>query len=321
MEKETIGRIGIYGDIHLSSRNYGAHRNYPEECMEYFRKITSITEEQHLTHLIGLGDLTFGKFHTLEFRRSVKNELARQYKLVNGNRYELKGNHDISSSMTERDYYVDEGIIIPSQSLTIGSLNISMVDYGKSDTTQMNIVDDMQYTNVILAHDFYKFSNSNVANFGAAIILDNMENWFGADILICGHVHKIMEFDGAIAKDDMVHELKVIYPGCMTRPSFREGYNDEVGQMVMITVYSDGSISLDKLDIPLWSIGESFNVEAKQEEKQKKQEKINRVDISDIVKQLDAHDRSIGNPEDIIQSLEGVDERYKAKAIQLLKEQ
>lgn len=315
----VIARIGIYGDIHLSSKDYGAHRNYPKECIEYFQNITKFTAEQQLTHLIGLGDLTFGKFHTLEFRRLVKNELQKQYDLVNGNRYELKGNHDISSSMTERDFYVDEGLIKESCNLRVGNVTISMVDYGCSGKTQVDIIDDAVHTNVILAHDFYKFADSRLANFGKAIILDNMANWFGADLLICGHVHKIMEFDGAIANDSMVHELKVIYPGCMSRPAYREGYVDEQGQIIVLTIYGDGGMDLDKHSVKLWNIEDSFNLEVKQQEKKKKQEKENRVDISDVVKQLDMHDRSIGNPEDIIESLEGVEDKYKNKAIALLK--
>ena len=44
----------------------------------------------------------------------------------------------------------------------------------------------------------------------------------------------------------------------------------------------------------------------------------NRVDITDIVKQLDAHDRNVGNPEDIINAMIGIDDKYKNKAISLL---
>ena len=41
----------------------------------------------------------------------------------------------------------------------------------------------------------YKFSSVGLSNFGKAIELDHLENWFGTDLLICGHVHKIMDFD------------------------------------------------------------------------------------------------------------------------------
>ena len=53
--------------------------------------------------------------------------------------------------------------------------------------------------------------------------------------------------------------------------------------------------------------------------KAKKVEKAERVDISDVVKQLDSHDRNVGNPEDIIRGMKDVDDKYKNKAIDLLK--
>lgn len=317
IDKPIVGKIGIVGDIHLSSKNYGAHRNYPVECMEYFRKITELTDEHKLTHLIGTGDLTYGRFHTLEFRQQVEQELNKQYSLVKGNRYELKGNHDISSSMTERDFYVHSGLIKPSANISIGNVNITMVDYGLTNSTEVNETDTG--VNVIIAHDFYKFSYSKIANFGKAIELDTLEKWIGADILICGHVHKIMEFEGYVTKGDTVHKLQVYYPGCMTRPSYREGYLDEQGQFIIITVYADGEVDINKLDVPLWKVEDSFNLEVKAVEKQKKVQKAERVDISDVVKQLDTHDRSIGNPEDIIEGLDDIEPKYKNKAIELLK--
>ena len=54
-------------------------------------------------------------------------------------------------------------------------------------------------------------------------------------------------------------------------------------------------------------------------EKEKKEEKRNRVDISDIVNRLNTHDGVVGNPEDIIMSMTGVADKYKLKAIELLK--
>ena len=87
---EELARILIYGDIHLSSRNYGGHRDYPNESLSYFKDITRYTEELKATHLIGLGDFTFNRFNTLEYREKVERELNKQFELVSGNRYELK---------------------------------------------------------------------------------------------------------------------------------------------------------------------------------------------------------------------------------------
>ena len=57
----------------------------------------------------------------------------------------------------------------------------------------------------------------------------------------------------------------------------------------------------------------------KEEDKERKIEKSNRVDISDVVRQLDSHNRNVGNPEDIIAGMTDIPEKYKEKAIELLK--
>ena len=317
----VIARVGVYGDIHLNSKNYGAHRDYPKESLEYFSKITEVTRNKQLTHLVGLGDFSFGRFHSLEYRLAIERNLEEQYRLTNGNRFEIKGNHDEAGyGFTERDYYVEKGYLRPSTNLTLGNVNISMVDYGEHETADVIINNDDNHFNIILAHDFFKFSNSQVANYGKAIELDTFTKWFGVDYIALGHVHKIMKFKGHIFNNDLAREVVVDYLGCMTRPAYREGHMDEVGQVLIFTVYDDGKLDVDTEIIPLWSLDKAFNLEAKEKQKIKKEEKSQRIDISDIVKQLDAHDRNIGNPEDMIASMIDVDERYKNKAIALLKD-
>ena len=318
---ESIARIGIYGDLHLSSKNYGAHRNYPKETLEVLSKITEIAEKRQLTHLIGLGDFSFGRFHSLEYRLAVEEQLEKQFKLVNGNRYEIFGNHDEAGyGKTERDFYISKGLLKPSTNLTLGCVNITMVDYGKTYETPINIIDKQECINVILAHDYFKFKNTKLPNFGTATILDNLTQWYGTDVLVCGHIHKVMDFDGYIVKDDMAKECHVEYLGCMSRPAYQEGLMDDKGVVLVIEIFDDNTANITKEIVELWSLEESFNLEQKEIAKAKKDEKDNRVDISDVVKQLDAHDRNVGNPEDMIKSLSDVDERYKNKAIALLKD-
>lgn len=325
MEKQVVARLGVYGDIHLNSKNYGAHMNYPKESLEYLKEITRVTREKELSHLVGLGDFSFGRFNTLEYRAAVDNELYEQFRLVDGNRYEIKGNHDTAGyGATERDYYISRGLLRESDNIQAGNMNIYMINYGV-DVKDFPVIEEKEgKVNIALAHDFYKFSDTRVANFGKAIELDYVNKWFGLDILICGHVHKIMEFSGYIfetdkEKDNRAKKVHVYYPGCMTRPAYREGFIDEYGQMVVITSYSDGSVDIDLEKINLWPIEKSFNIEQKENEKLSIEIKNNRVDISDVVRQLDMHDRNVGNPEDIIAAMTGIDEKYKNKAIELLK--
>lgn len=329
--KNLVASIIIYSDIHLCSKAYGAHKNYPEESLEYFRAITRVAEERNASHIMGLGDFTFGRFHTLEYRRAVEDELEKQYRICNGNRYELKGNHDQATyGMTEYEYYIEKGLIKPSTKLKIGNLNISMVDYidikkdnfFETEKTDVLIGNSDTDINVIIGHNFLKFKDTLIANYGKAIELDNLHKWHGADYIICGHVHKHHIFDGSILNKDgtKAHKATVHYLGCMTRPAYREGLMDEKGYILNLRLFDDGSMQYDVVEIPLWDIADSFNLEVKQKEKKIKEEKQSRIDISDIVKQLNSHERNVGNPEDIISAMVGVDEKYKEKAIKLLKE-
>lgn len=316
----VIARIGICGDMHLSSKNYGAHRDYPSESIEYFQKITKVAEDRQLTHLIGTGDFTFGRFHSLEYRMAIENELQRQYEITGGNRYELRGNHDEAGyGLTERDYYVTKGLIKPSCNMTIGNLNITMVDYNNEENVIPNIVDSESDINLVIAHDYFKFEDTRLPNFGKAKDLDNYTRWFGLDYLACGHIHKDIEFDGIMVNGDIVHKVHVNYLGCMMRPSYREGMMDEKGKILILTLYDDENMDEDTEFVELWSLDKSFNLEKKQKQAVKKEEKASRVDISDIVKQLDTHDRNVGSPEEIINGLEGIDEKYKNRAVELLK--
>jgi predicted phosphodiesterase len=317
---EEIARIGIYGDIHLCSKNYGGHKDYAKESLLYFSKITEITKRRNLTHLIGLGDFSFGRFHSLEYRKAVEDELEAQKSITNGNRYEIFGNHDSATyGMTERDYYVEKGLMKESENLKIGKLNLSMLDYGTLEKAKLNISDKEDEFNFVLAHDFFKFVKTSLPNFGKAIELDTVEKLYGADCIVCGHVHKVMSFSGFITKGEMAHECKVNYLGCMSRPAYKEGNMDEIGQVMVVIVKDDGTVDVEIETVALLDLEESFNLEVKAREVEIKAQKDNRVNISDIVKQLDAHDRNVGNAEDIINGLKDIDSKYKDKAIELLK--
>lgn len=314
-----VAKILVYGDIHLSSKNYGGHRDYASESLGYFQEITRLVEENKATHLVGLGDFTFSRFHTLEYRSKVEAELEKQYKLTSGNRFELKGNHDVAGyGMTEYEYYIEKGLLRPQENLTIGNLNLQMVDNGAYEKTEIISPDDSK-TNIVLAHDYFKFNDTKIADYGRAVMLDDFTKWFGVNYLICGHIHKQEIFKGKVIKDNEAKEMVVAYPGCMSRPSYREGHMDDQGMVIQITVDDSGNVNVETITIPLFSISESFNVAEIAQKQEKKVEKRNKVDISDIVTRLNTHDGVVGNPEDIIMAMTGVDDKYKVKAIELLK--
>ena len=320
-----MARILVYGDLHLSSKNYGAHRDYPKDSLNSLKIVTEEARKFTPTHIIGLGDLTFGRFNNLEYRADVEKEFAEQYAITGGNRYELKGNHDTAGyGMTEYEYYILKGMIKPATTFTIGNFNITMVNYGEYKNTVPNIGNGETDTNFLFMHDYFKFKDSLLPDYGKAIELDNFTQWYGIDYIIGGHIHNSEVFEGLMLRageDGQTHGHKVMvdYLGSMSRPAYREGHTDETGHILELTLYDDGQFKYDRLDIQLPSLAETFNLEAKEIEKAKQKAKENRVDISDVVHQLDSHKRSIGNPEDIIMGLVGIDDKYKNKAIELLK--
>lgn len=320
-----IARILAYGDLHLSSKNYGAHFNYPEDSLNVLRRITEEATSFNATHIIGLGDFSFGRFSSLEYRYAVETELQKQYTQTKGKRYELQGNHDKAGyGMTEFEYYITKGLLKQATGLDIGNVHITMLNYGDINKIKPNIVLGDEHTNIIFMHDYVKFNDTKLPNFGDALILDNFEPWFGVDYIIGGHIHTSYIFDGLIMKSDsngqtLGHRAMVDYIGCMARPAYIKDITDTVGHLLKITIYDNNEIKYDRLDIELPSIESTFNLKLKEKEVIKKTQKENRVSIADVIQQLNEHKQIIGSPEVIIQSMTGIDERYKQKAIDLLK--
>ncbi len=312
---DVEAKIIIYGDIHLSSKNYGAHRYYPQESLEYFTKITEVVEREEATHLIGLGDLTYGRFNNLEYRANVEKQLEKQFTLTKGNRWELKGNHDSATyGMTEYEFYIQKGLIRKPENITINNLNLSMVNYGEHMRTGI-IMPDTDKVNIVLGHDYFKFSDTQLPNYGGAVELDYMEQWFGVDMIICGHVHNYQRFSGLMIKGEENKRVVVSYLGCMSRPSYREGLMDSHGTLGCITIFKDGTIDYNEINIDLWDMDKSFNLQQRVEQLDIKR---NKVDVSDIVRSIDSHERKVGTPEDIILSMTEVNIEYRNKAIKLL---
>ena len=316
-ERTLLHRVGFIGDMHLCCKKYGNHRDYPKESLEYFKKISDIVESEHISILIGTGDFSYYKFSDLNYRLQIEHELIRQNEATNGNRYELRGNHDIAGSgMTEYAYYNERNLLKKVDHLEVGRLSISMIDSGCTESTKPVLKEDKH--NIIVCHDYVKFKDTQLPNFGDAIELDNKTDWYGAEYIVAGHVHKVMMFDGYISNGTNGHKATVVYPGCMMRPAYREGNMDEKGYIIVFDVYQNGEVEFRQIPIELWSMDKTFNLEEIHRIKESKEEKRERVDISDIVNKLNEHERNVGNPEDIIKQLEGIDDRYKNKAIELL---
>lgn len=320
---KLLAKILLSGDDHLKSKNHGQHIDYASESFHYFKSLGDFCEENNVTHWIGLGDLTYGRFNSLEYRDQVEEEFQRQNRILNGNRWIIKGNHDSASyGMTEYEYFLKKGYFKGSQILQIGNLNLSMVDFGKYNETDVLIEDDPNKKNIILTHGYFAFKGGKY-NFGEPVILNDMHNWSGAELIICGHIHTKAVLNGVINDATGTgHATTVIYLPCLSRPAYMQAGNPEVGEVMLINVY-EHLIECNIVELKLLPLEESFNLEKIKEEQAKKEAAIGkRVNIKDIVEELSAFkDGNLfsQNPEDEIMANKEIPLAVKNKACEYLK--
>lgn len=313
-----MARFMFTGDDHFSSNNRGQHRNYSNEVLYYQKKLLELAQQYGVTHWIKLGDLSYGKFNSLEYRNQVDDILNKQREIVHGNFWIIKGNHDTASNgMTEYEYYLQKGFFKSKENFVIGNLSLSMTNYGKTkeqfESQEVNIVPGK--TNIILTHGYFSFKGTDL-NLGNPIYLDDMEQWFGASYIICGHIHQRFLLEGSIVKGDRANKCYVHYLPCLSRPAYFKENNATEGSIVILDVFDD-KCEYHELPIPLLPLGESFDIEAIMADQEHK-DRVH-IEISDIVENLQKHERTIGNPEDIIMAKTELPIKYREKAIELLK--
>lgn len=303
----------VYSDPHLSSNKHGSHRDYPNESLECFKKMVDIVEEVKPNIVVGLGDLTFGRFNSIEYRLKVEEQLRRISDTCT--HVMLKGNHDErTDGMTEYDYYLIRKAFLPAQEVDINGYKIQMFNWGE----EISIKDG---TSIVMLHDYVRYTDTRLPMYGNKYInLDNLYIPDSLEYIIGGHIHGQHIFGrGQFNNKPIVH-----YMGCNARPNYIHGNMQEKGQVVLVTFEKkeygddDTKITYEIIDIPLPSLDESFNLEEIASKDSAKLEKVNRVDLSGIVEELNNHERVSGDPELVIDEL-NVDAKYKEKAKSYLK--
>lgn len=312
-----LARFMISGDDHFSAINRGQHRDYPKEVLYYQEMLLDIAKKYGVTHWVKAGDLTYGKFTDLNYRDLVDDMLTRQQEQVKGNFWIIKGNHDESSGgMTEYEYYLKKEKFKGKENITLGNLSLSMLDYSKIrsgfEKQDVNIVDGQ--TNIIITHGYLSFSGANL-NLGNPILIDDMEKWYGANYIICGHIHQRYLLKGSIAKENRSIETVIHYLPCLARPAYFKDGNAEEGSIVLLDVFDD-KCEYHELPIKLLPLNESFDIEAIMAEELHNEN--THIEVSDIVANLISHERVVGNPEDIILAKTEIPLEYREKAIELL---
>jgi hypothetical protein len=217
--------------------------------------------------------------------------------------------------MTEYEFYLQSKWFKPAENFTLGNVNISMLNYG--EVNKPIIKPSENTVDIIVGHNNFKFADTELPNYGIGIDIDNKTEWFGVDLILLGHVHNFHKFKGLIAKDGIGHPVVVEYLNCPCRPSYADDLDTE-WHLFFLDIDEDNNTKVSEFTVPLLDLKECFNFDKMETEKVKSMQK--RVDISDIIQRVGSYTSSIGDPEVLIQNMADVPDKYKQKALELLKD-
>ena len=215
----NTNKILIIGDLHISDRFSGRHKDYLENCFDCLDMIEKSIVDNKITHLICLGDwIGIGLAEkNLKERRSLLRliqVLQKWNKLLNGNVYSLKGNHDIGKNMTDYDFFITMGLLKNVSQLDIGSCRFHMFNYGEE--TRPIVVDSDKY-NVGCFHTNLLIEGLTTwYRGGVGVELSSLKNLYGISMAVAGHIHNpsLRLVSTSIGDSD----ISLFYPGCPTRP-------------------------------------------------------------------------------------------------------
>lgn len=235
-------KIGFIGDLHLSDRVTGRHKDYYANCMEVLNKITEAIEAEKLTHLFLAGDIFGTHEHTLktmEARSAIFEKIAKWNTLLNGELYSIRGNHDSAAKTTDFDLLVATHLLKTTPEtgycyVDIGGYRVHMIDYGNDNA---KVVIDETRGNLALMHSYLRIPGKvDLMNIKQAINLDSLVNLKGIDLVIGGHYHT--PSPGYLTTQIEGKDISLMYIGCPTRPSAADTWTETY--MLVATSVDDG---------------------------------------------------------------------------------
>lgn len=254
-------KVLIIGDLHISDRFSGKHINYLENCFDCLDMIEKSIVDNNITHLICLGDwIGIGLAEkNLKERSSLLRliqVLQRWNKLLNGNVYSLRGNHDIGKNMTDYDFFVSIGLLKNVPILDIGSCRFHLFNYGE-ETRKIEIDDDKYnigcfHTNLLIEGLTTWYRG------GVGVELSTLNNLYGISMAIAGHIHNpsLRMVSTSIADSS----ISLFYPGCPTRPRLEPNMWDKCYGVVF--TITDDIMNMDLITYDLKPFEEVFkNIE------------------------------------------------------------
>ena len=243
-------KILVIGDLHISDRFSGRHKDYLENCFDCLDMIEKSIVEHEITHLICLGDwIGIGLAEkNLKERRTLLRliqVLQKWNKLLNGNVYSLRGNHDIGKNMTDYDFFVTMGLLKYVPQLDIGSCRLHLFNYGEE--TRPIVVDNDKY-NVGCFHTNLLIEGLTTwYRGGVGVELSSLKNLYGISMAIAGHIHNpSMRLVSTSINDS---DINLFYPGCPTRPRLEPNMWEKCYGVVLTTNEFDTQMDVITFDL------------------------------------------------------------------------
>lgn len=243
-------KILVIGDLHISDRFSGRHKDYLENCFDCLDMIEKSIVENEITHLICLGDwIGIGLAEkNLKERKTLLRliqVLIKWNKLLNGNVYSLRGNHDIGKNMTDYDFFVTMGLLKYVPQLDIGSCRLHLFNYGEE--TRPIVVDNDKY-NVGCFHTNLLIEGLTTwYRGGVGVELSSLKNLYGISMAIAGHIHNpSMRLVSTSINDS---DISLFYPGCPTRPRLEPNMWEKCYGVVLTTNEFDTQMDVITFDL------------------------------------------------------------------------
>lgn len=282
-------KILVIGDLHISDRFSGRHKDYLENCFDCLNMIEKSIIENEITHLICLGDwIGIGLAEkNLKERRTLLRliqVLQKWNKLLNGNVYSLRGNHDIGKNMTDYDFFVTMGLLKYVPQLDVGSCRIHMFNYGEE--TRPIVVDNDKY-NVGCFHTNLLIEGLTTwYRGGVGVELSSLKNLYGISMAIAGHIHNPSLRLVSTSINDS--DISLFYPGCPTRPRLEPNMWEKCYGIVLTTNEFDTQMDVITFDLkPLEEVFTTLEEDPSKDEEDEETVPFDLEALNEILNELE----------------------------------
>lgn len=302
MYTKVVGKgCRIYGDLHISDKYTGRHKNYLANCFDVLSKIIDDVEKNKPAFVVLLGDIVGLRERNIK-SRAVLMEVCNFFKVLNkatnGNVFVVRGNHDFGDFPEYEflsglglfktsticggyfDYYGTEDSIVPEA-------RFHLVDYGR-EKEPIHLLDNGESSNVILAHNNFTISGlTNWYQEHDGIELRFQENWAGVDFVVAGHIHNPSPAPYATQIMGTEKECVLFYAGCPTRPSYEKNLYKHVWVVYFEYVGGYTDWGYDVFELPAiedtFYVGETYVEDLTEEEKIEIERKADLKDVLDEI--------------------------------------